>query len=226
MRSPVSRRRVLVSTSGALLALASGCLDRVDGGASMSSPSPDGETIDEDAPDRTDESTADEDAPDRTDESTADGTSPTGTVSPCSDPSRPRPDVEAGADELGPVAYPDPLPAPREATDEELLAYVGDYETAYRRNSVIESSGPLLGFGTGSSPSTVDDRDDRGAVVRWSYTFSYDVENDGRTVHADSPTQVVAYFVFDGGVYRSHAEGHDATPDDPRVAGRALECFD
>jgi hypothetical protein len=143
----------------------------------------------------------------------------------CADADRPEPELpdDAPGDAIEPADYPEGPP-----TDESPVAYVEAYESAYRRNSIIEGAdGHVVGFG--ASPSgEVTDRPADGTVVRLRYQYYWEVRRaaDESPIHADSPVVVVAYYVDESIVLRAEAEGHDADAPDPLAEGRLLACHE
>lgn len=89
---------------------------------------------------------------------------------------------------------------------------------------MASAAGQLVAQGLSVRRREASGRLGSGTTVRLRYTYWETLEREDGTVHGDSPTIVVSYYVDDSVVLRAAAMGHDADAPDPLAAGGLLEC--
>lgn len=145
----------------------------------------------------------------------------------CSRASRPEPSTPDGADAVAPATYPDPPETPD--TDAQTVAFVEEFEAAYRRNRLVQRwRGNLTSFGFSAAETWTGDAPGGAGVAGVEYTFYYQTESNGDVAVADSPSHTAVYYV-DGSVgLRAHRERSRTRGEepDPREDGDEVACYE
>lgn len=146
----------------------------------------------------------------------------------CSRSSRPEPSAPDRSDAVAPATYPGPPENP--GNDAQIVAFVEEFEAAYRRNRLVGRwRGEMTSFGFSTSENwTVDSAEDTG-VAGIEYTFYYETGGPEETdVHADSPYHTAVSYVDGSVALRAHREGSRSRGDvpDPREDGDEVACYE